>query len=109
MGGSSGALGCLGFILVLFGVLLFLKVALAGGAAFLALAVGLGAAYYVGAAGRWALWTASVLVVLAIPWLVLQSLGIALGFLGLAIGLAAHLLPLALLAFGVYLIVRALR
>lgn len=109
MGGSSGALGCLGFILVLFGVLLFLKVALAGGAAFLALAVGLGAAYYVGAAGRWALWIASLLVVLAVPWLVLQSFGLALGLIGLVVGLVVHLLPLALLAFGVYLIVRALR
>lgn len=106
---GPGPVGCLGFILVLFGVLLFLRVALVGGAAFLALAIGLGAAYYAGVAGRWALGVAVALLLLAIPWFVLRLFGLAFEIAGLTVMAVFKLLPLALVAVGVYLLIRAFR
>lgn len=105
--GQSGSLVALGALLVLFGVLLALKAVLAGGGALLALAIALAVAHLAGAAGRWALGVAGVLAVLALPFLILKALGIALGFVGALLGLVFQLLPLALLALGGYLLYSA--
>lgn len=106
---KNGSLGCLGALLIAFGILVFLRWVLVGGAALLALAVGLGAAYFTGAAGRWAAGLAGLLLLLAVPWLVLSTFGLALGMIGWAVGLTFKLAPLGLLALGAYLLVKALR
>ncbi len=105
---QTGLLGILGTLLVIFGILILVKTIVFGGGALVALAIALVAAHFLGVAGRWALWLAGLFTVLALPYLILRSLGVAFGLVGAVVALVFKLLPLALLMFGGYLLVRSL-
>lgn len=105
---QTGFLGALGVLLVVFGLLLLvIKTIVFGGAALVALAIALAVAHFIGAAGKWALWLAGVLALLALPYLVFKALGLAFGIIGLVVALVFKLLPAVLLVFGAYLVLKA--
>lgn len=98
----NAALG-LGMVLLVLGLLSLLKLLVVGGSLMLILALGLVAAHLMRITGRWALVAAAVLILLSVPYMFVGAMRFAL----VLTSMAFRLIPLALAAVGLYVLVRA--
>lgn len=88
------------FVILLLGLMLLFRAMLAGWLLFLVLAAALGFGASTGAIGRWGYTAAVIFALLAIPSLLLRTVG-------LVILLVGKLLPVLLVLIGLYYLVKA--
>lgn len=97
----------LGLILVALGALFFLKLFAAGWFLFLIVAAGLAFGASTGAIGKWGYAAAAVVGLMSVPALLFSTFFATLKLAGVAMAMTIKLLPLLLVAYGLYVLLRA--
>lgn len=97
----------LGLVLVALGALFILKLFAAGWFLFLIIAGGLALGASTGAIGKWGYALAALFGLMAVPALLFSTVFATLKLAGVAMAMTIKLLPLLLLAYGAYVLLRA--